>query len=362
MKRLTNRQMNLLLASISLLHSTQEVESFPTRVLKAVKQIIPGEFFALDFFHLRGEWMGRDICRTEPLEIVTPGQAEVFGAHVHEHPLFQEFLRSKLNAPRKITDFVTARRYLHTGIYNEFYRLLGVDRQMAIGFPATPEMFSLIALNRYKKDFTESERLMLSHLRPHLIAAYQNMEALSRLQLERTQLQLALEASGTGAILLSADGLVQLVTEKAQAWLAKYFNAPHGRAAELPEELMNWLAFHVLNSTPDELASMPVKPLQIIRADTRLRVRLLTDDRSGQILLLLDEKSTNKFKALESLGLTRREAEILNWVSQGRTNAEIALLCDISKRTVQKHLEHVYQKLGVETRTAAAHRASAIRQ
>jgi DNA-binding CsgD family transcriptional regulator len=362
MKRLTNRQVNLLLASISLLHSNQETESFQTRILKAVKKIIPGEFFALDFFHLRGEWLGKDICRTEPLNIVAPRQAEAFGSYFQEHPLFIEFLRSKLVAPRKITDYVTFGQYCRTGIYNEFYRLLGVDRQMAIGFPATPEMFSLIALNRYKKDFTESERLMLTHLRPHIIAAYQNMEALSRLQFERAQLQMALEASKVGAILLSADGAVLLVTEKAQKWLAKYFDAPHGRAAELPEELTNWLAFYVFNSTLDELSDAPVKPLEIIRADTRLRVRVLTDGGSGQILLLLDEKVTNQSKAFESLGLTRREAEVLGWVALGKTDSEVALLCSISKRTVQKHLEHIYQKLGVETRTAAAHRALRIKQ
>jgi DNA-binding CsgD family transcriptional regulator len=56
----------------------------------------------------------------------------------------------------------------------------------------------------------------------------------------------------------------------------------------------------------------------------------------------------------KALGLTPREAGILGWVAQGKTNSEVAVLCDISERTVQKHLEHIYEKLGVETRTAAA--------
>ncbi len=59
-------------------------------------------------------------------------------------------------------------------------------------------------------------------------------------------------------------------------------------------------------------------------------------------------------------GLTPREGEVMHWLSCGKTDAEIAALLSISPRTVQKHLEHVYVKLGVETRTAAVMRAIAL--
>jgi DNA-binding CsgD family transcriptional regulator len=52
-----------------------------------------------------------------------------------------------------------------------------------------------------------------------------------------------------------------------------------------------------------------------------------------------------------------REAEVLARVAQGKTNREIGLILGTSDRTVQKHLEHVFQKMGVETRTAATLRA-----
>ncbi len=52
--------------------------------------------------------------------------------------------------------------------------------------------------------------------------------------------------------------------------------------------------------------------------------------------------------------LTPREAEVLMWVAHGKTNRDIADILSMSPRTVNKHLEHIYQKLGVETRTAAA--------
>ena len=59
------------------------------------------------------------------------------------------------------------------------------------------------------------------------------------------------------------------------------------------------------------------------------------------------------------VGLSRREAEVMTWVAQGRTNLETAIILKLSRRTVEKHLEHIYQKLGVETRTAAAARVRA---
>ena len=52
--------------------------------------------------------------------------------------------------------------------------------------------------------------------------------------------------------------------------------------------------------------------------------------------------------------LTAREREILHWVREGKRDPEIGIILDLSPRTVQHHLENVYRKLGVETRTAAA--------
>lgn len=59
-------------------------------------------------------------------------------------------------------------------------------------------------------------------------------------------------------------------------------------------------------------------------------------------------------------GLTPRESEVMHWLACAKTDAEIAALLSISPRTVQKHLEHIYVKLGVETRTAAVMRALAL--
>lgn len=51
--------------------------------------------------------------------------------------------------------------------------------------------------------------------------------------------------------------------------------------------------------------------------------------------------------------LTQREMDVLEWVACGKTNRDVAEILGMSPRTVNKHLEHIYEKLGVETRTAA---------
>jgi DNA-binding CsgD family transcriptional regulator len=57
--------------------------------------------------------------------------------------------------------------------------------------------------------------------------------------------------------------------------------------------------------------------------------------------------------ALIALGLTAREAEVLYWIAQGKSNPDIATILGANVRTVHKHVEHIFQKLGVETRNAA---------
>ena len=89
----------------------------------------------------------------------------------------------------------------------------------------------------------------------------------------------------------------------------------------------------------------------------RLVIQLVKSS-GGRQVVLLEERAEWSAKPLERLGLTPRQAEVLLWVAQGKTNKEIGSILGISADTVHKHLEQVFAKLGVETRTAAALRAT----
>lgn len=68
---------------------------------------------------------------------------------------------------------------------------------------------------------------------------------------------------------------------------------------------------------------------------------------------LEEKRSALSVEALESLGLTQREAEVLFWVAKDKSNVEIAKMLDCCEGTVRKHLEHLYKKLDVQTRIGA---------
>ena len=123
----------------------------------------------------------------------------------------------------------------------------------------------------------------------------------------------------------------------------------------LPEPIAGWVDQALANrSLVSRGIADPIAPLVLRRGDQYLAIRLVADHGRGQHLLLMEESPMNTPPdLLLGLGLTPREAEVLAWVAQGKTNRETGMILGLSTRTVQKHLERVFTKLGVESRTAA---------
>ena len=84
-----------------------------------------------------------------------------------------------------------------------------------------------------------------------------------------------------------------------------------------------------------------------------LHVRQLGRVGRGESMLLLEERASGQAPPAQVGALTRRETEVLSWLAKGKTNRDIADILGISRHTVGKHLEHLFEKLGVETRSAA---------
>ncbi len=82
--------------------------------------------------------------------------------------------------------------------------------------------------------------------------------------------------------------------------------------------------------------------------------RFAERDRADLQMLVLEERGSPPGpSALLALGLTAREAEVLYWIAQGKSNPDVAQIIGANVRTVHKHVEHIFQKLGLETRNAA---------
>ena len=162
--------------------------------------------------------------------------------------------------------------------------------------------------------------------------------------------RLALGLAGRSLVAIGADGGVVWSTPQAEALFLTIDPAWTADRAALPDAL----AAAALSLA----AAEPAQPPATMRVEVRgLEIDLVVveADRPGETLIRVTEvREDGKIAALQKHnGLTRREAEVLLWVSYGKTNKTISEILGISPRTVNKHLEQVFRKLGVETRAAA---------
>jgi DNA-binding CsgD family transcriptional regulator len=122
----------------------------------------------------------------------------------------------------------------------------------------------------------------------------------------------------------------------------------------VPDDLRRWID-HQEGLAGEQALVTPRSALVCVRTGRRLEVRL-AGDRTERVLLLRERKTAVRPEAGEGLGLSPREAEVLVWVARGKSNHEVAAILGSRPRTVGKHLERIYAKLGVSTRTEAAAR------
>ncbi|MGK7909102.1 MAG: LuxR C-terminal-related transcriptional regulator [Synechococcus sp.] len=201
-----------------------------------------------------------------------------------------------------------------------------------------------------RQNFTECDRCIINLLRPHLMQEGEaNLED-SQIQDVLTQCKQAVERGG--AIGVTHDGQVQFVTKRAEILLKQYVASEDSRI--LPDLVKHWFKHQISQLTFCEVPS-PCLPLHIERDGWQLSVYLVPDPSRDRYLLLLEERDLPSFSvnALELLGLTKREAQVLFWIARDKSNAGIAKELGCCEGTVRKHLEHVYKKLGAQTRTGA---------
>ncbi|MBX9629572.1 MAG: response regulator transcription factor [Burkholderiales bacterium] len=157
----------------------------------------------------------------------------------------------------------------------------------------------------------------------------------------------AIEASGSAIVVVDGSGAVTLCTRQAVRWLAAFFETGPDETV-LPAEVWRWMQGAMGGEAP--------KVFSRDRAERQLTLTYGGPVTGGGFLLKLEEgrRVAEPVPLTDTYNLTPRELEVLLWVAKGKTNRDIGDILGLSPRTVNKHLEHIYEKLGVETRTAAA--------
>lgn len=160
-----------------------------------------------------------------------------------------------------------------------------------------------------------------------------------------------LDATGSAILSMNMDGEIIWQTPVVQGLLTQ-----HGiDIAHFRKSINQWLKALFQQSYQEEMLHG-----QYGHGHQQLQLNLLTKLKEGQLPkhVLVQLKEQTHMPSVEEIAqacpnLTPREAEVMHWVTLGKTNRDIAEILELSPRTVNKHLEHVFEKLFVETRTAA---------
>jgi DNA-binding CsgD family transcriptional regulator len=325
---------------------------FRRHVVEGLPGLIPSSVTSYNDLSADGD----PVLVLDPPDAWTAERERDFLRLAPEHPLIAHYLRTGDGSPMKISDLVPRRLFRATELYRVVYGPMGVEFQMAVTLPSAPGTVVGIALNRDRRDFGERDRAVLALLQPHLAQQRRDVAEREAAGATAGMLELLLADRHQAAVALGRGDAVAAASARAAALLRAYLPRP-ARPGALPDAVAVWLA-----RTRAAGLAVP-EPLVVDGADGTLVGRLLTAAApGGHDVLLLEERHRDDGRALAALaalGLSARQAEVLALAAKGWTNAEIAARMIISPRTVQKHLEHVFDRLGVRTRAGAAAKAVA---
>jgi DNA-binding response OmpR family regulator/DNA-binding CsgD family transcriptional regulator len=163
----------------------------------------------------------------------------------------------------------------------------------------------------------------------------------------------ALDATGRFLLATDRSGRLLWCTPKARQLLGELFPPGNEVSASLPRSVMAQL----MQLRSDGHSSQARLLLDV--NGRKVEISVMSPIGPDELLFRLTELSTTseEIQLQQTLSLTSRESEVLLWISRGKANREIGEILAISPRTVNKHLEQIFVKLGVENRASAAARA-----
>jgi DNA-binding CsgD family transcriptional regulator len=335
-QRLTDTQ--LLLELVGEAYGFEDLEQYRHGILEIITRAVPCDRVGYN-----------EITPDDAFAITVPdfdpSLAPTFAALIYENPLLQRHAQTGDGRPYRISDLMDQPTFHGLALYQQFYRQIGIEWQVAFTLPARAPLIVGIALTRTRVDFTDREVQLLALARPHLMQAYRNAELSSARKAMLVALEQGLDTLDQHVVVLDPGGRVEFATDGARRLLGD--TAANSRG--LPEAVRAWISEH-----RDPRAA--VQPFLLHTAEGTVLVRLLPNKRTDRREVLLLESGTDELNvaALRSLGLTARQAETLRLAALGHSASETAARMGIAPRTVEKHLQHVYAKLGVRSLPQAA--------
>ena len=304
------------------------------RALAGLAELVPADVLTWDRVEL-----GTGVVRHEviPVDAEPPGAFAAIVGDASGHPLLSAHAAQRRPALR-LSEAAAPRRLFRSELYGDLLHPSGVEYAIAIGVRTERGELVVAGLGRSERQFSERDRDVLDLARPVLEAALRDARA-------RERLVRALAADpppDTAVVLLDRYGEIEHSSLDAERWLAEHFEAAE-QPGWLPAAVATWLALP------------PRPPLVSVRDGRRLTVQLLPGD--PHALLLEEEVASFRPDALDRLGLTPRETEVLCAARTIEEEVDIAWELCLSLHAVRDRLAHLEDKLGVQTAADAVSRA-----
>lgn len=324
-------------AATAKLYTPGGLSELPLRILAVAREV-------LDCDHLSYNEFGEGHF----VAVLNPTISSELGASFQRlasgHPSLVYLQEKGTEEVVKISDFLSDRQWMKTELYNEFFRKLDIRYQLAFLFKQGNIQIGF-ASNRRDKDFSERDRLLLSYLLPHLRQAYENAAVYDRMQRSMDQ-------RGYGTVVLNSSGQILYCSPRAQESIERFYG--HMDGARLPAEIVSWARQAMASSGVESYSSASFLPLKKRLEKAQLTLRISPNHATREYTLTTDEQGVSiPLNAFKTHGLSAREAEVLSWIVQGKTNPEIGIILSISTKTVAHHVERILAKIGVEGRGGA---------
>jgi DNA-binding CsgD family transcriptional regulator/GAF domain-containing protein len=350
-EQLSPSDLDRVLRFVGEIAGVEHVTDFPARVVDGLKRLIPCDLIGYNEIN---PVLGQALMVLNPPSLDRSGLEgqRAFQRLANEHPVLRYHARTRDGRALTISDFLSRDEFHRLDLYAESFRLVGAEDQLAVALPANPPLVIGVAFNRSRRTFSQRDRQVLDLVRPHLAQARRNAEVRSQLTEMVVLLEALVDATDRAIVLLDGRLTVRRASSRAVALFAAHFGFHLAEGNAVPAVVEAWIR---CSSWPDSLnKKQPGQPFIVDGDRGRLVIRFLPRGESGEYDALLLEETRVQTERGRLSRLSRREREVLGWVSRGKTNPQIATLLSISTGTVQKHLEHIYDKLGVRTRAAAA--------
>lgn len=351
MIRLSKQKLVAALRFVQGLHGIVSLDSLRVAVPAGLSRLIAAD--RVSFNEIFALHNGRDI-EPHPVPPWWRRLGALYRAHLHEHLIWRPRFFHHEHELMAFSDYAGDWRWQQSTLFNDYFLALGVRYQIGtLSRIAEPVRFG-IAFNRDRRDFSPQDRDLLRLLSPHLGHAIDTSLAYAA-ALRSVDRPEGNRAAASHILVLAPDARTILrFTPGAPEFLAAFFPGEASAARYLPDVLARWLRLQRDWSRAREPTGEPPPKFADRRRGCLINARLASAGPDELILLVSGRgKVLGEAAAGLAADLTAREREILRWASEGKRDAEIGMILGISPRTVSKHLENSFRKLGVETRTAA---------